>query len=200
MVIMISRRIYDVIKWKLFRVTGPLCGEFTGPAEFPAQRPVTRSFDAFFDLRLNKRFSKQPWGWWFETPSWSLWRHCNVKPYFSYCCCVSGLACITYSSKLYIIQKHIARLTLVNISNMPWYVSIYHACFLYKTFPKWTHIGLWCGFHDNDSIVKCTDESNVDKINNINGVWSVVYHFEVILNQRSKFLNQFFTTPFSSYE
>ena len=28
----------------IFRVTGPLCGEFTGPGEFPAQRPVTRSF------------------------------------------------------------------------------------------------------------------------------------------------------------
>ena len=62
----------------IFRVTGPLCGEFTGPAEFPTQRPVTRSFDVFFDLRLNKRLSKQPWGWWFETPSWSLWRQCNV--------------------------------------------------------------------------------------------------------------------------
>ena len=39
----------------IFRVTGPLCGEFTGPGDFPAQRPVTRSFDVFFDLRLNKR-------------------------------------------------------------------------------------------------------------------------------------------------
>ena len=58
----------------LFRVTGPLCGEFTGPGEFPTQRPVTRRFDVFFDLRLNKWLSKQPWGWWFETPSWSLWR------------------------------------------------------------------------------------------------------------------------------
>ena len=27
--------------------------------EFPAQRPVTRSFDIFFDLRLNRRLSKQ---------------------------------------------------------------------------------------------------------------------------------------------
>ena len=62
----------------IFRVTGPLCGEFTGPGEFPTQRPVTRSFDVFFDLRLNKRLSKQPWGWWFETLSWSLWRHGNV--------------------------------------------------------------------------------------------------------------------------
>ena len=42
--------------------------------EFPAQWPVTRSFDVFFDLRLNKRLSKQSWGWCFETPSSSLWR------------------------------------------------------------------------------------------------------------------------------
>ena len=62
----------------IFRVTGPLCGEFTGPDEYPTQRPVTRSFDVFFDLRLNKRLSKQPWGWWFETPLWWLWRQCNV--------------------------------------------------------------------------------------------------------------------------
>ena len=46
--------------------------------EFPAQRPVTLSFDVFFDLHLNKRLSKQSWGWWLETPSCSLWHHCNV--------------------------------------------------------------------------------------------------------------------------
>ena len=45
--------------------------------EFPARGPVTRSFDVFFDLRLNKRLSKQWWEWWFETPSRPLWRHCN---------------------------------------------------------------------------------------------------------------------------
>ena len=45
--------------------------------EFPAQGPVTRSFDVFFDLCLNKRLSKQSWGWWFETPSRPLWRHSN---------------------------------------------------------------------------------------------------------------------------
>ena len=27
--------------------------------EFPAQSPVTRSFDVLFDLRLNKRLTKQ---------------------------------------------------------------------------------------------------------------------------------------------
>ena len=62
----------------IFRVTGPLCGEFTGPGEFPTQRSVTRSFDVYVDLRLNIRLSKQPWGWWFDTPSCPLWCQCNV--------------------------------------------------------------------------------------------------------------------------
>ena len=54
------------------------------PGEFPAQRPVTQSFDIFFDLRPNKRLSKQSWGWWFETLSPSLWRHCNEWPMSRY--------------------------------------------------------------------------------------------------------------------
>ena len=61
----------------IFRVTGHLCGEFTGHRCIPAQMPVTRSFHVFFDLRLNKQLSKQSWGWWFETQSRPLWRHCN---------------------------------------------------------------------------------------------------------------------------
>ena len=47
--------------------------------EFPAQRPVRRSLDVFFDLRLNKRLSKQSWGWWFEKLSRPLCRHCNAN-------------------------------------------------------------------------------------------------------------------------
>ena len=62
----------------IFRVTDHLCGEFTGPRWIPPQRPVKRSFDVFFDLRLNKRLSKQSWGWWFETLSNPLWRHSNA--------------------------------------------------------------------------------------------------------------------------
>ena len=52
-------------------------GNLPVTGEFPAQRPVTRSFHVFFDLRLNKRLSKQSSGWWFETPSCPLWRQCN---------------------------------------------------------------------------------------------------------------------------
>ena len=35
------------------------------------------NFDVSFDLRLNKRLSKQSEGWWLETPSRPLWFHCN---------------------------------------------------------------------------------------------------------------------------
>ena len=61
----------------IFRVTGHLCGEFTGHRWIPRTKAMTRSFDVFFDLRLNKRLSKHSRGWWFETTSCSLWRHCN---------------------------------------------------------------------------------------------------------------------------
>ena len=71
--------IYMISNGNIFRITGPSCGEFTGPGAFPAQRPVTRNFGVFFNLRMNKRLSKQPCDWWFETPSWSLWRQCNVS-------------------------------------------------------------------------------------------------------------------------
>ena len=69
----------DVIKWKHFPRLLALCaGNSSVTGEFPSQRPVTQSFDIFFDLRLNKWLSKQSWGWWFETPRCSWWRHCNV--------------------------------------------------------------------------------------------------------------------------
>ena len=65
---------------EIFSALPALCmGNSPVTGEFPAQRPVTRSFDVFFDLRLNKRLSKQSWGWWFVTPSRSLWRHCNAE-------------------------------------------------------------------------------------------------------------------------
>ena len=60
----------------IFMGNSPVTGEF------PTQRSVTRCFNVFFDLRQNKRLSKQWWGWWFETPSCPLWYHC----YYSVIC------------------------------------------------------------------------------------------------------------------
>ena len=52
--------------------------------EFPSQRPVTRTFGVFFDLNLWKQLGKQSYRLWFETPSRSLWRHCNEETWFEF--------------------------------------------------------------------------------------------------------------------
>ena len=53
-------------------------------SEFPSQKPMTRSFHGFFDLLPNKRLC-EPWRHrWFETPSRSLWRHCNAPCWLDY--------------------------------------------------------------------------------------------------------------------
>ena len=65
-------------------------GNSPGSGEFPAQSPVTRSFDVSFDRCLNKRLRKHSWGWWFETLSRPLWRHCNVNWTSDYFQCIVG--------------------------------------------------------------------------------------------------------------
>ena len=50
-----------------------------------------------FICALNKRLSKHSWGWWFETPSRSLWRICNVPAKGQSCgafmfCCLNKLS------------------------------------------------------------------------------------------------------------
>ena len=77
-----TRQHDDVIKWKHFPRYWPFVQGIH--RWIPHTRPVTRIFDVFFDLRLNKRFSKQSWGWWLETPSCPLWRHSNDKNRFPY--------------------------------------------------------------------------------------------------------------------
>ena len=79
----------DVIKWKHFLRYWPFVrGIHRLPVNSP-HKPVTRSFDVFLDLRLNKRLSKQSWGWWFGTLSRSLWRHCNDAWYPKVRVCVN---------------------------------------------------------------------------------------------------------------
>ena len=72
----------DVMKWKHFPRYWPFVRGIHRSPVNSLQRPVTRSFDVFIDLRLNKRWSKQSWGWPFETPLRPLWRHCNGKHRF----------------------------------------------------------------------------------------------------------------------
>ena len=59
------------------RVTGHLCGETTGHRWIPLTNASDAELWCFFNLHLNTRLSKQSWRR-FETPSPSLWRHCNA--------------------------------------------------------------------------------------------------------------------------
>ena len=61
----------------IFRVTVPLCGEFTGHRWIPFTKASDSELWCFLSCALNKRLCKKSSGWWFETPSRSLWRHCN---------------------------------------------------------------------------------------------------------------------------
>ena len=56
----------------LFRVTGHLCGEFTGHW----WNPHAKASDAKL-WSVPEWTGKQSWGWWFETQSRPLWRHSN---------------------------------------------------------------------------------------------------------------------------
>ena len=62
----------------IFRVTGHLCGEFTGLRWIPRTKASDTELWCFLWSAPDKRLSKQSWGWWFETQLGSLWRHVNV--------------------------------------------------------------------------------------------------------------------------
>ena len=52
----------------IFRVTGHLYVEFTGHRWIPCTKySCTKASYVYSDMNLNKRLSKQSWGWWFET-------------------------------------------------------------------------------------------------------------------------------------
>ena len=114
------------------RVTSHLCGNSPVIDEFPKQKPVTRSFDVFFDLSLNKRLSKQSWGWWFETPPCLLWCHCNVSfnKFPMYCphwylplnagdrmCCNGEIRCELVNSLLGLTNGCVFNMAIKEISN-----------------------------------------------------------------------------------
>ena len=70
---------YDVIKWKHFPRYRPFVrGIHRSPVNSPHKGQWRGSLVFSLMCALNKRLSKQSWGWWFETPPRSLWRHCNA--------------------------------------------------------------------------------------------------------------------------
>ena len=76
----------DVIKWKHFPRSWPFVrGIHWWPVNSPHKGQWRWALMFSLICVLNKRLSKQLWGWWFETPSCSLWRHCNVMFMWHHC-------------------------------------------------------------------------------------------------------------------
>ena len=69
----------DIIKWKHFPHYWPFVrGIHRSPVNSPHKGQWRGALMFSLICALNERLSKQSWGWWFETPSRSLWRHCNA--------------------------------------------------------------------------------------------------------------------------
>ena len=67
-----------VIKWKHYTLYWPFVWGFHRlPADSPHKGQGRGTLNIFFDLRLNKRLSRQSKSRWFETPLRLLWRHCT---------------------------------------------------------------------------------------------------------------------------
>ena len=87
-----------------FRVTGPLCGEFTGHRWITLTKASDAEFDVFFDMRLNKQLSKQSGRRWFETPLRSLWHRCSVYIIYTAAFAITLRPYVQYKKKLYVLQ------------------------------------------------------------------------------------------------
>ena len=69
----------DVIKWKHVPRYWPFVrGIHRSPVNSSHKGQWRGALMFSLIFALNKRLSKQSWGWWFETPWRLLWRHCNA--------------------------------------------------------------------------------------------------------------------------
>ena len=82
------------------------------PGEFSSQRPVARSFDVFFDLRINKRLSKQWWGW--SLP----WREGGISFRDANCQPNPGLESLILTQPRIDLRERITRINMVNFASL----------------------------------------------------------------------------------
>ena len=131
----------------IFRVTGPLCGEFTGHRWIPLTKASDAELWSFFDLRLNKQFNKQSIRWWFGTPLRPVWRHCNgkyrkshsVKIRRSYDCFVSTIVIhILVRRHLYIKSNFKLFASLLNTSIICFQIQFWAATRRTLNIKHWT--------------------------------------------------------------
>ena len=96
------------IKGKLFlRYWSFMWGIHRSPVNSPHKGQWRGALMFSLTCTLSKRSSKQSWGWWFETPSRSLWRHCNASPDQYQMFCGNNRVTMIYptDSNLYLLAK-----------------------------------------------------------------------------------------------
>ena len=110
----------DVIKWKHFPRYWPFVrGSHRSPVNSLHKGQWRGALMFSLICVLNKRLSKQSRGWWFETTTRSLWRHCNVwkQIYLFVLCATCMYVCFikkqSHQCKYIIIHSIIK----INISN-----------------------------------------------------------------------------------
>ena len=69
----------DVIQWKHFPRYRPFAWGIHRPRWIPRTKDSDAELWCFLSSAPEWRLSKKSWGWWVETPSCPLWRHCNVN-------------------------------------------------------------------------------------------------------------------------
>ena len=94
----------DVIEWKPFPRYWPFVRGIHQSVVNSSQRPALPSFDVYFDLSLDKRLSKQSWGWWFETPPRLLWRQYNDVMIYH---CYLGSLCLYSDSMIDVLPAFV---------------------------------------------------------------------------------------------
>ena len=109
--------------------------------EFPSQRPVTQGFGVFFDLRLNKRFSKQSRLRWFEKPSRSWWRHYNYvfisRPRQNGCRFTDDIFTLIFLHKNCCISNHISLRSVPRHRKCGWIIIYQDDVIKWKHFPRY---------------------------------------------------------------
>ena len=131
-------------------------------------RHQMQSFDVFFDLRQNKRLSKQSWGGWFETSLRSLWRHCNDENIY-----------LVNPSKLKIYPQQWEN----NETKSVQIHGITLPCFKYNKRQLSDEIGSWCT--PINSILICKNHREFIPLNSVSIIISLHHNHSELIRMKS---------------
>ena len=131
---------YDVIKWKHFPRYWPFVrGIHRSPVNYPHKGQWRGSLMFSLIYALNKWLNIQWWGWWFETPSRSLWHHCNVYRNFCNVAFCFAYQCPKFIS-LTVVSNMESRIQCINGNVIVMMENV--VCYMMSL--TWTHLCFRC--------------------------------------------------------